>query len=166
MAHGLCGICSARPPSLAATAGSDNSILALSRRRGRSKAKVAAARKLLVNCYVMLRDEINYPEFCRRGEVGRTRGVRRGEQGKPFSVSGGLMARPAIFERVGNEPIQFHVREPFLAQIDDCIALVSRCELESMSNYYKRRQLCFYCQSNQSSTPQTHPKRYAKYKCA
>ncbi|CAN5415646.1 IS110 family transposase [soil metagenome] len=46
----------------------------VSRRRGRSKAKVAAARKLLVNCYVMLRDEINYPEFCRRGEVGLCEG--------------------------------------------------------------------------------------------
>lgn len=41
--------------------------LSVSRRRGRPKAKVAAARKLLVNCYVMLRDEIDYPEFARRG---------------------------------------------------------------------------------------------------
>lgn len=42
----------------------------VSRRRGNQKAKVAAARKLLINCYIMLRDEINYQEFCRRGEVG------------------------------------------------------------------------------------------------
>jgi transposase len=42
----------------------------VSRRRGRPKAKVAAARKLLINCYVMLRDEIGYEEFTRRGEVG------------------------------------------------------------------------------------------------
>lgn len=42
----------------------------VSRRRGRPKAKVAAARKLLINCYVMLRDRISYSEFCRRGEVG------------------------------------------------------------------------------------------------
>jgi transposase len=42
----------------------------VSRRRGKPKAKVAAARKLLVNCYVMLRDNINYQEFSRRGEVG------------------------------------------------------------------------------------------------
>ena len=42
----------------------------VSRRRGKPKAKVAAARKLLVNCYVMLRDNINYQEFTRRGEVG------------------------------------------------------------------------------------------------
>jgi transposase len=48
----------------------------VSRRRGRPKAKVAAARKLLVNCYVMLRDEIGYPEFSRRGEVGLCEGSR------------------------------------------------------------------------------------------
>lgn len=41
--------------------------LSVSRRRGRPKAKVAAARKLLVNCYVMLRDGIDYQEFARRG---------------------------------------------------------------------------------------------------
>jgi transposase len=42
----------------------------VSRRRGRPKAKVAAARKLLINCYIMLRDGISYEEFHRRGEVG------------------------------------------------------------------------------------------------
>lgn len=42
----------------------------VSRRRGKPKAKVAAARKLLVNCYIMLRDNIDYQEFVRRGEVG------------------------------------------------------------------------------------------------
>ena len=40
------------------------------RQGGRPKAKVAAARKLLTNCYVMLRDGISYSEFCRRGEIG------------------------------------------------------------------------------------------------
>lgn len=44
--------------------------LQVSRRRGRPKAKVAAARKLLINCYVMLRDGISFEEFRRRGEVG------------------------------------------------------------------------------------------------
>jgi transposase len=68
----------------------------VSRRRGRPKAKVAAARKLLINCYVMLRDQISYEEFHWRGEVGLCEGS--GEvSGKPL-VSGGLMARPAIFE--------------------------------------------------------------------
>ncbi len=67
----------------------------VSRRRGRPKAKVAAAHKLLDHCYVMLRDGINYEEFHRRGEVGLCEGS--GEvSGKP-SVSEGLMARPAIF---------------------------------------------------------------------
>src|SRR5215470_3451871 len=37
------------------------------RRRGRPKAKVALARRLLVRLYVMLRDQIDYDEFCRRG---------------------------------------------------------------------------------------------------
>lgn len=46
----------------------------VSRRRGRPKAKVAAARKLLINCYVMLRDGIGYEEFTRRGEVGLCEG--------------------------------------------------------------------------------------------
>jgi len=46
----------------------------VSRRRGRPKAKVAAARKLLINCYVMLRDDISYEEFTRRGEVGMCEG--------------------------------------------------------------------------------------------
>jgi transposase len=68
----------------------------VSRRRGRPKAKVAAARKLLINCYVMLRDEIGYEEFVRRGEVGLCE--VSGELGESAAVSGGLMARPAIFE--------------------------------------------------------------------
>lgn len=41
--------------------------LQVSRRRGRPKAKVAAARKLLINCYVMLRDEISYEQFALGG---------------------------------------------------------------------------------------------------
>jgi transposase len=42
-------------------------------RRGRPKAKVALARKLLVRLYVMLRDQIDYEEFCRRGRAARAR---------------------------------------------------------------------------------------------
>lgn len=41
----------------------------VSRRRGKAKAKVAVARKLLVTCYLMLREQITYEEFRRRGEV-------------------------------------------------------------------------------------------------
>jgi len=40
-------------------------------RRGRPKAKVALARKLLVRLYAMLRDQINYEEFRRRGRAAR-----------------------------------------------------------------------------------------------
>ena len=43
----------------------------LSARRGRPKAKVAAARKLLVRSYIMLRDEIDYAEFQRRAVAAR-----------------------------------------------------------------------------------------------
>jgi len=42
----------------------------ISSRRTTAVAKVAAARRLLVNCYIMLRDGIDYAEFTRRGEVG------------------------------------------------------------------------------------------------
>ena len=38
-------------------------------RRGRPKAKVALARKLLVRLYIMLRDQIDYEEFRRRGRA-------------------------------------------------------------------------------------------------
>ena len=36
-------------------------------RRGRPKAKIAVARKLLVRLFIMLRDQIDYAEFRRRG---------------------------------------------------------------------------------------------------
>ncbi len=41
------------------------------RRRGEQKAKVAVARKLLVRCYILLRDGIDYAEFLRRGVEAR-----------------------------------------------------------------------------------------------
>jgi transposase len=40
-------------------------------RRGRPKAKVALARKRLVRLYIMLRDQIDYEEFRRRGRAPR-----------------------------------------------------------------------------------------------
>src|SRR5690349_21800369 len=43
----------------------------LAQRRGRPKAKVAAARKLLIRAYIMLRDEIDYAEFRRRAVAAR-----------------------------------------------------------------------------------------------
>src|SRR5215831_12126218 len=41
----------------------------LAPRRGRSKARVAVARKLLVRLFIMLRDHIDYDEFRRRGRA-------------------------------------------------------------------------------------------------
>jgi transposase len=45
--------------------------LRLLRRRGAQKAKVAAARKLLIRCYILLRDGVDYAEFLRRGVEAR-----------------------------------------------------------------------------------------------
>jgi transposase len=45
--------------------------LRLSHRRGKPKAKVAAARKLLIRSYILLRDEIDYAEFNRRAVAAR-----------------------------------------------------------------------------------------------
>jgi transposase len=36
-------------------------------RKGAASAKVAVARKLVIRLYIMLRDQIDYAEFCRRG---------------------------------------------------------------------------------------------------
>jgi transposase len=36
-------------------------------RQGKAKAKVAVGRKLLVRCFILLRDQIDYDEFLRRG---------------------------------------------------------------------------------------------------
>jgi transposase len=45
--------------------------LRLLHRRGAQKARVAAARKLLIRCYNLLRDGIDYAEFLGRGVVAR-----------------------------------------------------------------------------------------------
>lgn len=50
----------------------------VSRRRGHATAKVAAARKLLINCYVMLRDNIDYQEFTQATRSWFVRWDRRG----------------------------------------------------------------------------------------
>jgi len=54
-----------------------NTFLHLSARRGRSKARVAVARKLLVRAYILLRDEIDYATYLRRtiavGKLGISR---------------------------------------------------------------------------------------------
>jgi len=37
--------------------------------KGMGKAKVAAARKLGIRLWIMMRDQIDYEEFCRRGQL-------------------------------------------------------------------------------------------------
>ena len=50
----------------------------LAARRGKPKAKVATARKLLIRAYIMLRDEIDYAEFQRRAvAAARARNSQR-----------------------------------------------------------------------------------------
>jgi transposase len=59
-------------------------------RRGRPKAKVAVARKLLIRAYIMLRDEIDYAEFRRRAVAVR---LARPGQG-PTTVPEVLIGQP------------------------------------------------------------------------
>jgi len=61
----------AAPLAARADAELKRSYFAVLRRRGRPKAKVALARRLLVRLYVMLRDQIDYDEFCSRGRARR-----------------------------------------------------------------------------------------------
>jgi len=63
----------------------------LAGRRGRPKAKVAVARKLLIRAYIMLRDEIDYAEFRRRAVAAR---LARRSQG-PTNVPEVLIGQPA-----------------------------------------------------------------------
>jgi hypothetical protein len=41
------------------------------------KARVAVARKLGIRLYIMLRDQIDYEEFCRRGQMRQKNGDAR-----------------------------------------------------------------------------------------
>jgi transposase len=61
----------AAPLATRGDAGLKRIYVAVLRRRGRPKAKVALARRLLVRLYVMLRDQIDYDEYCRRGRARR-----------------------------------------------------------------------------------------------
>ena len=62
----------------------------LAERRGRPKAKVAAARKLLIRAYIMMRDEIDYAEFRRRAVADRL--ACRGQ--RPSNVPEVLIGQP------------------------------------------------------------------------
>jgi hypothetical protein len=61
----------AAPLATRGDAGLKRIYFAVLRRRGRPTAKVALARRLLVRLYVMLRDQIDYDEFCRRDRAQR-----------------------------------------------------------------------------------------------
>jgi hypothetical protein len=37
--------------------------------KGMGKARIAAARKLRIRLWIMMRDRIDYEEFCRRGKL-------------------------------------------------------------------------------------------------
>jgi transposase len=66
----------------------------LAQRKERSKAKVAVARKLLIRGYIMLRDQIDYAEFLRRGVEARCGPVRCvGVNAWIFDWETGLSAR-------------------------------------------------------------------------
>ncbi len=43
--------------------------------KGLGKARVAAARKLGIRLWIMLRDQIDYQEFCRRGQARQEKRV-------------------------------------------------------------------------------------------
>jgi transposase len=60
----------------------------LAARRGRPKAKVAAARKLLIRAYIMLRDEIDYAEFRRRAVAVRLARTGQGPTNVPEVLIG------------------------------------------------------------------------------
>jgi hypothetical protein len=45
--------------------------------KGLGKARVAAARKLGIRLWIMLRDQIDYKEFCRRGLLRQKSGDAR-----------------------------------------------------------------------------------------
>src|SRR5438477_10923037 len=45
--------------------------------KGMGKARVTVARKLGIRLYIMLRDQIDYEEFCRRGQMRQKNGAAR-----------------------------------------------------------------------------------------
>jgi transposase len=52
--------------------------------KGLGKARVAAARKLGIRLWIMLRDRIDYQEFCRRGQLRQRGGARAGMPGQSY----------------------------------------------------------------------------------
>jgi hypothetical protein len=55
--------------------------------KGLGKARVAAARKLGIRLWIMLRDRIDYQEFCRRGQMQqRSGGACAGMPGERYGA--------------------------------------------------------------------------------
>jgi len=57
--------------------------------KGMGKARVAAARKLGIRLWILMRDEIDYEEFCRRGQL-------RQEYGNAHAGMPGIDSGPAV----------------------------------------------------------------------
>lgn len=70
----------------------------LSARRGKAKAKVAVAHKLLVRAYILLRDEIDYATFLRRTVAAGRPGNSREQQSSSLDdcLARPLIGRPAV----------------------------------------------------------------------
>ena len=64
------------------------------KRRGKSKAKVAVARKLLIRTFIMLRDEIDYAEFLRRGKSSQRSGGEVGLTGNSVGEAARVLPVP------------------------------------------------------------------------
>ena len=54
--------------------------------KGLGKARVAVARKLGIRLWIMLRDEIDYQEFCRRGQKQQSGAARAGMPETPYGA--------------------------------------------------------------------------------
>ncbi len=70
--------------------------------KGLGKARVAAARKLGIRLWIMLRDQIDYQEFCRRGQMRQNSGAARAgmpECNSGPTVTGKLNGLPASLDR-------------------------------------------------------------------
>ena len=61
--------------------------------KGLGKARVAVARKLGIRLWIMLRDEIDYQEFCRRGQIQQK--TVRPVVGMPETGNGAKSHRPS-----------------------------------------------------------------------
>jgi hypothetical protein len=60
--------------------------------KGLGKARVAVARKLGIRLWIMLRDQIDYNEFCRRGQMRQKNGDAHA--GMPETGNGADSHRP------------------------------------------------------------------------